>query len=233
MARRFDTWSTVQQVVATVVAAIILGSAGLIWHATTADNAPPNSNANNTPPPAVSTQPPIPSPISTTDTPSPEPSHSTPPATKTPTPKPTPEPVREYGLADQNLLVVGDQPVTVSIEGKTYDKSFRSYLPSCTSDNRNVWEFNLGRKYKRFISIAGITDASSSDTNLQFRVLNTEAVGLPPLYSHIISLGHPGHINVNVTGVLRLRLEIVATRDICGSLGNLTDIGAFGNPVLQ
>lgn len=132
-------------------------------------------------------------------------------------------------LADlPDLKVNGYDPKSANIDGTSYEDSYSSYLPSCSQDMRDAWEFNLDRKYSRLQAVAGVVDLSESDTRMRFRVLLDNRV----VFEKTSALGQSSNINVDVTDVLRLRLEVIATRETCGA-DERKDIGAFGNPAIQ
>lgn len=169
----------------------------------------------------AATTPDVPTPDVPTTTPVPAPATST-----------TSEPLQSSDavlLADvPDIKVDGDGPRPINIDGTTYDSGYRSNLASCAKDMRNTWDFDLARKYSRFRAVAGVLDESEGDTTMRFRVLTDNHVVLNSLGK----LGQPKKIDLDVSGVLRLRLEVVATRNTCGA-DDREDIGGFGNPSVE
>lgn len=91
------------------------------------------------------------------------------------------------------------------IDGKHYGDSIILRPSVFTAEPRGFVEFDLARAYRRFTSVVGVLDdAVEAAQKGYFRVLRD---GSPePVTS--AALGEPGWIDLDVTGVLRLRLEM-------------------------
>jgi hypothetical protein len=100
-------------------------------------------------------------------------------------------------------------------------------------------EVDLGRSYRRFSSVVGVLDDATEAFQVgHFRV---HLDGTPGQLSEA-ALGKPARIDVDVTGVLRLRLEMhrpgtVTSPMLAGAMlaggqsGRLPEL-AWGNPTL-
>lgn len=108
-----------------------------------------------------------------------------------------------------------------------------------TADARGFIEFDLGREYRRLTSVVGVLDdAAEADQAGYFRV-HLDGDAQPEVRA---TLGKPGSVDLDVTGVLRLRLEmyrpdtihspimsgVLATK---GQSSRLPEL-AWGNPTL-
>lgn len=124
------------------------------------------------------------------------------------------QPVLVY-LTD--LAAVGNsyadtEPKTVEINAKQYLQSLswecdNAYSDStCGSEGMSA-EYNLSRSYRRFQTTVGLGDTSPSAAVFTFRVLGDGRV----LYEKKLGLGQEQAVDVDVTGVLRLRLMAVAS----------------------
>jgi hypothetical protein len=97
-------------------------------------------------------------------------------------------------------------------------------------DTANSWaEYDLSRDWSRFSTTVGIEDGSSASSAVTFNVrLDGELAA-----SSDVALGHPVPVDLDVTDVLRLRLEIVDQR--CGrpdQNGTQTKV-VFADPKLE
>jgi len=66
-------------------------------------------------------------------------------------------------------------------------------------------EYNLGRHWQHLQATVGLRDDSAAHAQVRLEAFGDER----PLYSHAFSLGESEQINLDVSGVLRLR--VVAT----------------------
>lgn len=117
----------------------------------------------------------------------------------------------------------------LSIDGEAYPNSFVTALASCSgSDWTAEWVFDLSREYKRLTTTAGLSDKTSSDSEMKFRIYvdgNTE-------FDETLRLGESVPLDIDVGGALRVTFELTATRDLCGTLSDNKDIGGFGDPTV-
>jgi len=109
-----------------------------------------------------------------------------------------------------------------------------------SADAKGYVEFDLGKRYRRLTSVVGVLDdASEADQVGYFRVYLDRSPG-PEVEA---TLGKPGSVDVDVSGVLRLRLELyrpdtVASPMMAGSFmaggrsARLPEL-AWGNPTLH
>lgn len=146
------------------------------------------------------------------------------------------DPAGGSGFADSVMLSVARQPVltyltdmepvsreggaeagarTVEIDGKQYPQSlsWTCGYSDCTGGGASA-EYNLSRAYRRFQATIGLGDTSASDGVLIFRVLGDGRV----LVEKQLGLGKPDEVDVDVTGVLRLRLLAVSPQEASGSV---------------
>lgn len=126
------------------------------------------------------------------------------------------QPVLVY-LTDMTAVAQSDgyadtETKTVEINAKQYLQSLswgcdNEYADSyCGSEGISA-EYNLSRSYRRFQTTVGLGDTSPSEALFTFRVLGDGRV----LYEKQLGLGQEQAIDVDVTGVLRLRLMAVAS----------------------
>lgn len=108
-----------------------------------------------------------------------------------------------------------------------------------TPDARGSVEFDISRRYRRLTSVVGVLDdATEADQVGYFRVYLDGSPG-PEISA---AIGRPGEVDIDVTGVLRLRLEMYRSDTVNSPLmsGVLLTGGrssrlpelAWGNPTL-
>ena len=91
----------------------------------------------------------------------------------------------------------------VKINATTYDKAVVGNM-YCGGDNYSYVDFDLNKRQKRFTAIAGLLDRSEAGTSALFEILlDNRSVLLREAH-----LGESFPIDIDVTGVLRLRLEV-------------------------
>ncbi|UVS79459.1 protein kinase domain-containing protein [Actinokineospora sp. UTMC 2448] len=103
---------------------------------------------------------------------------------------------------------------SAAMQGKPYVNSLLDATDyGCTSDARVV-EYNLSKKFRRLVATAGVDDGSSS-SNLRIQ-LQIFADGRAVL-NEAVQFGKVVEIDVDVTDVLRLRLQWIVTsgHDAC------------------
>jgi hypothetical protein len=88
---------------------------------------------------------------------------------------------------------------SVELAGRTYS---RSALPSCFYDQRTT-EFNLGKQWASFVATLGIKDQSPSEYTAFVTIYLDNSLWDRPL---TVKVGSPVSVNINVTGVLKLKL---------------------------
>jgi hypothetical protein len=113
---------------------------------------------------------------------------------------------------------------TMTLDGQTYTNAMK-VQPSST---RSVWlEFSLGRHYSRFETVVGMSDAAPGGMSLVYTVI---ADGRELYRSRPLRVGSgPQRIVVDVTGILRLRLQAEAGE---GWLIGETNSAYWINPVV-
>lgn len=134
-----------------------------------------------------------------------------PPSTTTQQPKPTtttPQPLRTTYLQDLTRIDGNFYDKSLNIDGTTYSRSLSgNYWASQAST-----QYDLGKKYKRFLTTIGVSD-DSQDTSVVFRyqVYVDDVIK----YDQTTKFGQPKQINLDVSGGVRLR--IVVTRETRGN----------------
>lgn len=145
-----------------------------------------------------------------------------------PTTTRTRPPEKVFLAQHSEMQVEGSGGGKASIAGVPYSWSLRTALASCSgNDWTSVWEYTLGRDYTRLTAVAGVDDFSSEDTVMRFRVLldGREILNEEGRRNQAFRIDEE-----DVGGVNHVRFEVTATRDLCGTLSNKKDIGAFGDP---
>jgi hypothetical protein len=125
---------------------------------------------------------------------------------------PVPDSKASARLGD--LLVYGTGGDLAKVNWDTYTDSFVSYLPWCSADDMQRWDFDLSRKHKTVTGMVGITDESVDDSPLRARILVDGELA----FERDFVLGQAEAFSLDVTGALRLTFVTVALEDFCGSL---------------
>lgn len=101
---------------------------------------------------------------------------------------------------------------TPAVAGETIAHSVY-YDDFCDPDSRSgmkaVAAYDLGRDWQTFKSKIGLRDTSSEDARVLFEVYRDGQLAL----SHTMAFGQVHEIEVDVTGTLRVRLELTALED--------------------
>ncbi len=156
----------------------------------------------------------------------------------------TPFPTRRKLLLTTELNPVSKGPdvrlSAVRIDGTHYGHGIAYRCSMFCGEPRGVVEYDLGRKYRRFETAAGVLDdAADAGQTGHFEVF-LDGVAQP---GATVRLGTPAHFELDVAEVLRLRLvayrpdttgsPLLAGARIAGGLSNgLPELG-WGNPVLS
>jgi hypothetical protein len=112
---------------------------------------------------------------------------------------------------------------TASVDGVRYDDALKTtYCYGATAGYDGFAEYNLGRSYKKLTFTVGLDD-NSPDTGKTFTVL---ADG-KRLFRQRVTVGHPAQPSLDVSGVLRLRVEWLSDDQ-----DSSCPIGVLGNPTL-
>jgi hypothetical protein len=131
------------------------------------------------------------------------------------------------------------RPGEARINGVRYDDSIVLRPTSFTAEARGFVEVDLGQVYRRMTAVVGVLDDATEAFQVgHFRVYLD---GSPQPESRA-ALGKPGTVEVDVTGALRLRLEmyrpavptsplLAATPATSGRPSRLPEL-AWGNPTL-
>ena len=106
----------------------------------------------------------------------------------------------------------------------TYRDTLQLFGGCFYATNPYAVEYDLNRSYTAFNSIAGIRDDSVAGYPFSFRVFGDGV----ELTRQEVVLGTAKPIPANVTGVLRLRLEVVTLKDFCGAV-----LPGWGDPSLS
>jgi hypothetical protein len=114
-----------------------------------------------------------------------------------PAPSPAVQPLGEFDP------IVGSPKVEAAdVNGRHYVDNVVLTLNSPWQD-ANVAEYDLSRDWKSFKAVAGLRDDAPSDAKARFKVFGDGR----QLYQKDIFFGRAEKIDINVTGVLRLKLE--------------------------
>jgi serine/threonine protein kinase len=95
-----------------------------------------------------------------------------------------------------------DEVRAVDLSGKTYPHGVGMYVTSCYG--QDAVEYNLSRGYRRLVATPGIED-NAEDSSLQMQ-LEVFADGRR-VSVHRIRYGTPANLTIDVTGVLRLKVQ--------------------------
>ncbi len=77
--------------------------------------------------------------------------------------------------------------------------------PPLFSPTKGFVEFYLGREYRRLTSVVGVVDDAAGAGQVGYFWMVLDGTSQPQV---VASLGRPGRVDVDVTGVKRLRLEV-------------------------
>ena len=88
----------------------------------------------------------------------------------------------------------------------------------CGIQDTEFIEFNLGRDYKTFRATLGLSDRSQQGSSKRMRVLADGKL----LYERAFALGESEVVQLDVTGALRLRVELLAPLFAFGAIGDPT-----------
>jgi hypothetical protein len=145
----------------------------------------------------------------------------------------------ESSPADDALLsdlepVVGegwDAARDLNVDGTSYTHGIESsHIGYCGSNapgiERTV-EYSIDRAYGRFEAVAGLSEESAPDLPVKLEVFGDGR----PLWSQTLLVGRPQPIDIDVTGILRLRL--VATKQFDDPGGCHSVYAALGEPSLR
>ncbi|WP_306366979.1 NPCBM/NEW2 domain-containing protein [Nocardiopsis sp. CC223A] len=91
-----------------------------------------------------------------------------------------------------------------TVDGLTHTETVQ--LKSCA---KCAVEFDLGRDWKTFEAVVGLSDDSPSGSSVTVRVFADDDL----LDSHTLGLGETGEVSVSVENALRLRLEVERLED--------------------
>lgn len=110
-----------------------------------------------------------------------------------------------------------DSGVDINGERFVYGASGHCEI-GCGIEYDDYIEFNLGRDYKTFRATLGLSDRSPQGTSRRIRVL----VDGELLYERDFSLGQSEAVKLDVTGKLRLRIEVLGSHFVYGAIGDPT-----------
>lgn len=142
---------------------------------------------------------------------------TTPVQTLSPTPKPSATPeilatsLMDLPTVDQdtNRDIDLEQLGTTLIDGETYGRVL-AYECSlfCNGESPQVVEVTLGGQFKRFTATAAVLDTSSGTYRVDVKA------GAHSVKTYSASPGAPASIDLDVTGVSRLRVELYAPGEL-------------------
>ena len=88
-------------------------------------------------------------------------------------------------------------------EAEINGESFQDSLIVYAGSQSCYLEYNFGRDWNRFKASVGVTDDSPSDLQVRFEVFGDGK----ELFNQVLSFGQSAPVDVDVVGVLRLRLQ--------------------------
>jgi hypothetical protein len=110
-----------------------------------------------------------------------------------------------------------DGAVDINGERFTYGAAWRCSI-GCGTTYDDFVEFNLGRDYRKFRATLGLADDSPQGVKRRFRVLADGRL----LYERDFALGQSEAVTLDVTGALRLRVEVLDSHFSFGAIGDPT-----------
>jgi hypothetical protein len=121
-------------------------------------------------------------------------------------------------------------PVTAEIDGRRYRKSLRDF----TNDSYQGpdAQFDLGSRYRRLVATLGLDDDSDERFTARYEVYGDGDL----LWEHEFGVGESRTVNLDVTGVLRLRIQVVNHDDPTDSYPAYAAIGSpyvSANPYMR
>ncbi len=114
---------------------------------------------------------------------------------------------------------------SVKLDTKVYDSSVYA---SFGCRNASAWEFDLNREYTKLSGVVGVDDYSIADDEATLKVI---ADGQPK-GQVTVKLGTTQPLEVDVTNVLRLRVELTRTSAACDHATGYSTNVAIGNATL-
>lgn len=109
----------------------------------------------------------------------------------------------------------------VGMKDKTYPHSLLAIVGGCAG--KDSVEYNLAQGYRRFVATAGMSnDSSSASMQAQFEVFADEG---RLLKSGTVKVGEVVDLDLDVTKVLRLRIELQAVRGSSDCTKNVWVLG--------
>lgn len=136
-------------------------------------------------------------------------------------------------LSDVEPLDEGhwDATVDLNVDGTLYTQGIEtSRLGYCDSNvtvvEREV-EYSIGRQYQRLEAVAGLSEQSAPDLPVRLEIFGDGR----PLWSETLIVGQPQTVDLDVSGVLRLRLVATKEFDNTGSCQRV--YAALGDPTLR
>jgi SEFIR domain-containing protein len=128
---------------------------------------------------------------------------------------------------------------TAELDGRHYGDSIRFRSSLFSAQKIGVAEFSLGRAYRELIVVAGVLDDAAEADQVGYFTVFLDDVAQPQQKA---THGNPVELRVDVTGVLRLRMEAYRPDTVVGPLlGGVFAAGgrsprlpalAWGNPTL-
>jgi hypothetical protein len=117
----------------------------------------------------------------------------------------------EYVEADTRLGYVDQGPV--KIDGELYESSPYARGDFASPGDGASWDYDLGRDWESFEAMVGLLDDSSFEQGGRFRIILDGST----IWEQDVEFGQAEPVSINVSGGLRLRLEVVSLSE--GSIG--------------
>ncbi|CAL9461788.1 hypothetical protein SUDANB95_02637 [Actinosynnema sp. ALI-1.44] len=98
------------------------------------------------------------------------------------------------------------------VNTKSYDRVMTAALRECDHPSASSRTYQLDRKYRRFTTMVGLTDQSSSGIVVEFRVLKDNA--RVDTATTRVTVGEVKELTVDLTGAFRftIEMEVIPTR---------------------
>jgi hypothetical protein len=146
--------------------------------------------------------------------------------------------LQELAKADSSGSPIDLRFRDVDINGERYQNSLHYHCELyCDGPSPATYEVDLGRRFARFETVAGVVDTAAGDANAKFEIDVDDKH-----YTFDATLGRSQPVNIEVKGALRLRIRMYAPAtlksplqagaDAAGGKKSVLPDSALGHPVL-
>lgn len=179
----------------------------------------PTTTAPDETPPTTATAPPATTATPTTATPT----TTTPTTTTAATMTIVPKPVSAF---DSSANFKDYEAQVVHLGGDESRLGLATYLVSCSGSDGDLWEFDVSRDYSRLTVRGGVSDRTNTTARMIFTVRGDGEV----IFQQEAAFGEVVSIDLDISNVIRLSLQVQNTRNLCGTLSGSDDVGVFVDP---